>query len=140
VVGKVRRIDPRPWRRQAPRQVQRCNKAPNKSRGVTANGKGGCRCTSPTGIRRPGGHEAQAQEAEKEGRIKKEARRKDNELRDAGATRACGKDVKRRATAAMLRLKGKSKEQYENPPRRTRKAGFIERLSGGERKCIGGQI
>lgn len=88
MVGKAR-VDPILWRSQAPRQVQRCNKAQSKSRGVTANGKGGCRCTSPTGIRRPGGHEAQTREAKKEGTIKKEARRKDNELKEVLERRGC---------------------------------------------------
>lgn len=56
--------------------------------------KGGCRCTSPTGIRRPGGHEAQGQEAEKEGRIKEGSEKKGQRTkRDAGATRVCGENL-----------------------------------------------
>jgi hypothetical protein len=78
---------------QGTRQVQRCNRAQSKSRGITANSKGGCRCTSPTAIRHLGGHEVQAPEEEIEGRIKREARKKGQRTkRDAGA-RVCGKET-----------------------------------------------
>jgi hypothetical protein len=49
-----------------------------------ANGKGGCRRTNSAGIRRLGGHEAQAQEAEK-GENKKGSEMKGQRTnRDAG--------------------------------------------------------